>query len=180
MYVRSQAVTPAKKLRGEDAGGYFSGCVQPKLSYSRHAPHSQGSQPPHSMSIELEVRPAPRKAAGGPEPLRRKRVPAATGSSSPARRKWLNVLLAFAAAVLLVDALVGDKGFLEGLRARRAYEEAEASLNRLRRQNAGLMEDVRRYREDPAAVEGLAREEFGFIKPGETLFIIRDVTPQGR
>ena len=129
------------------------------------------------MSIELEARPAPRKA-GGPEPLRRKRVAAPAASVSPSRRKLLNILLAFAAAVLLLDALVGEKGFLEGLRARRAYADTEGQLDRYRRENARLVEDVRRLRESPAAVEGLAREELGFIKPGETLFIIRDVTPQ--
>ena len=130
------------------------------------------------MSIEIEARPAPRKAAGGPEPLRRKRAqPAAVASASPTRRKALNLLLGFAAAVLLIDAFVGEKGLLEGLRARRAYEEAERSLNRMRSENARLMRDVRRYREDPSAIEALAREELGFIRPGEMLFIVRDVTP---
>ena len=115
---------------------------------------------------------------GGPEPLRRKRAQAPPSTTvSPVRRKALNILLAFAAGVLLIDALVGDKGFLQGLRARRAYEQTEATLNRYKRENARLMEDVRRFRENPAAIEGVAREELGFIKPGETLFIIRDVTP---
>jgi len=132
------------------------------------------------MSIELETRPA-RTPTSGPEPLRRKRTQAPPlPAGSPVRRKALNVLLAFAAGVLLIDALVGDKGFLEGLRARRAYEQAEATLNRYKRENGDLMEDVRRFRENPAAIEGLAREELGFIKPGETLFIIRDVTPAAR
>ena len=132
------------------------------------------------MSIELETRPA-RKPTSGPEPLRRKRAQAPPSTTvSPVRRKALNILLAFAAGVLLIDALVGDKGFLEGLRARRAYEQAEATLNRYKRENARLMEDVRRFRESPAAIEGIAREELGFIKPGETLFIIRDVTPASR
>lgn len=129
------------------------------------------------MSIELETRPA-RKVTGGPEPLRRKRAQAPPSTTvSPVRRKALNILLAFAAGVLLIDALVGDKGFLQGLRARRAYEQTEATLNRYKRENARLMEDVRRFRENPAAIEGVAREELGFIKPGETLFIIRDVAP---
>jgi cell division protein FtsB len=131
------------------------------------------------MSIELEAKPA-RKRPSGPEPLRRKRAQPAPASASPFRRKALNILLAFAAAVLLIDALVGDKGFLEGLRARRAYRELEGSLAGYKRENARLMEDIRRYRESPAAIEGLAREELGFIKPGETLFIIRDVTPASR
>jgi cell division protein FtsB len=132
------------------------------------------------MSTELDARPAPRRPPRGPEPLRRKRVQAAATVDSPSRRKLLNLLLAFAAAVLLIDALVGEKGLLEGLRARQAYREAEASLNLLKRENAALAEDVRRLNESQAAIEGLAREELGLIKPGETMFIIRDVPPASR
>ncbi len=132
------------------------------------------------MSKELEARPAPRRGTGGAEPLRRKRVQAPPPSDFPSRRKLLNLLLAFAAAVLLIDALVGDKGLLEGLRARKAYRQAEASLNALKRENAELAEDVRRLNESQATIEGLAREELGLIKPGETMFIIRDVPPSSR
>lgn len=135
---------------------------------------------PEKMSIEVEPRPAPRKPSSGPEPLRRKRVQAAPAIAPTLRRKLLNGLLAFAAAVLLVDALVGEKGLLESIRARRAYREAQASLQTLRAENAHLLEQMRRYSENPAAVEALAREELGYIKPGEVLFIVRDVTPAAR
>lgn len=126
------------------------------------------------MSNELEGRPAPHRRTRGPEPLRRKRVQPVAASDFPSRRKLLNILLAFAAGVLLIDALVGEKGLLEGLRAREAYRQAETSLDALKRQNATLMEEVRRLNESQAAIEGLAREELGLIKPGETMFIIRD------
>lgn len=129
------------------------------------------------MPIELEARPVPRKPPSGPEPLRRKRVQPAVPSASPGRRKLLNILLAFAAGVLLIDALVGEKGLLEGIRARRAYAQAEASLNRLKAENARMYEDTRRFSEDRSAIEALAREELGYIRPGELLFIIRDSTP---
>lgn len=132
------------------------------------------------MSIEVATRPAPRKASNGPEPLRRKRIDPAPSIAPSLKRKLLNGLLAFAAAVLLIDALVGEKGLLESLRARRAYAEAQASLNALRAENAGLLEQMRRYSDDPSAVEALAREELGYIKPGEVLFILRDVEPAAR
>jgi cell division protein FtsB len=32
-------------------------------------------------------------------------------------------------------------------------------------------------REDPNAIEELARRELGLIRPGETLFIIKDIPP---
>lgn len=132
------------------------------------------------MSIEVESRPVLRKQSGGPEPLRRRRVQPAPAIAPTLRRKLLNGLLAFAAAVLLIDALVGEKGLLESLRARRAYEEAQASLNAARAENARLLEEMRRYSESRAAVEALAREELGYIKPGEVLFIVRDVSPAAR
>jgi cell division protein FtsB len=83
-------------------------------------------------------------------------------------------MLAFATAVLLIDAFVGEKGLLEGLRARASYRQAEASLNRLRAENRQLRETMRLYRDDKAAQEQLVRETLGYIRPGEVLFIVRD------
>ena len=113
----------------------------------------------------------------GPEPLRRKR-PAARPASASRRRKALNVLLGFAAVVLFIDALVGDKGLVERLRARRQYQEVQASVDQLRSENAQLRAYARRLREDPSAYESIAREELGYIRQGETLFIIKDVKPK--
>ena len=132
------------------------------------------------MSTEVETRPIPRKATRGPEPLRRKRVEAAPIVGTTMRRKALNIILGFAAAVLMIDALVGEKGLLEGLRARKAYEEAEASLNALKAENVRLRDRMRRLNEDRSAVEALAREDLGYIRPGEVLFIIRDAPPAAR
>jgi len=122
-----------------------------------------------------DARPLPRNPSRGPEPLRRKRVEPAPAPVLPARRKALNLLLGFATAVLLIDAFVGEKGLLEGLRAREAYDQAAARLHALRLENARLRETMRRYSDDPRAKEALAREELGYIRPGEVLFIIRDM-----
>jgi cell division protein FtsB len=64
------------------------------------------------------------------------------------------------------------------VRARREYDSAVASVARQRAENARLREEIRRLREDPAAIEEIARRELGLIKPGEKMFIIRDVQPQ--
>jgi cell division protein FtsB len=132
------------------------------------------------MSIDLESRAIPRSATRGAEPLRRKRVEPAPLIRPQLRRKLLNIVLGFAAAVLLIDALVGEKGLLEGLRARQEYEEAEATLRALRAENARLRDRMRRLNEDRSAIEALAREELGYIRPGEVLFIIRDASPAAR
>lgn len=83
----------------------------------------------------------------------------------------------FVGCVLVVDALVGDKGLLAMIKARHEYRALESSLMQLRDENARLREEARRLREDPAAVEAIARRELGLIKPGEKLFIIKDLSP---
>jgi cell division protein FtsB len=79
----------------------------------------------------------------------------------------------------VVDSLVGDKGLLETLRARRQYAEIAAGLAAKRHQNAHLRDEVRRLKEDPASVEAIAREELGLIRPGELLFIVHDAVHPG-
>ena len=112
------------------------------------------------------------KRERGTEPLRRKPVTLAPAGSR--RRRIVHSILIFAAVVLLVDALVGDTGMVERLRARRQVQDAEASLAALRQENARMREYLRRLREDPVLIEALAREELGLIRPGELLFIVRD------
>ena len=77
--------------------------------------------------------------------------------------------------VLIVDALVGDRGFLAMLKARQEYRTLETSLAQSRAENARLREQARQLREDPQAVEEIARRELGLLRPGEKLFIIKDV-----
>ncbi len=113
---------------------------------------------------------------GGVEPLRRKRV--VTAAPSGLQRRTVHLLLVFVTVVLVVDALVGDKGLMESMRARRQDRELTASLESIRRENVQLREEMRRLKEDPGAIEILAREELGLIRPGELLFIIKDEKPQ--
>jgi cell division protein FtsB len=100
-------------------------------------------------------------------------------SSLPRRRRGrvVRYLVVFVGCVLIVDALVGDRGFLAMLKAREQYRTLEASLARSRSENARLREQARELREDPDAIEEIARRELGLIRPGEKLFIIKDVTP---
>lgn len=110
------------------------------------------------------------------EPARRRReTPQPAGS--PARRKTLHLLLVFVTLVLMIDALVGEKGLLETVRARRQHEDLTGSIERLRAENALLREQARRLREDPSTIESVAREELGLIRPGEMLFIVKDAKP---
>ncbi len=115
-----------------------------------------------------------------PAPLRRRKTPPVAASASPMRTRLLNYVLAFVTVVLVADALVGDKGLLDTLRAKRQHEALAAALAEKRRDNARLRDDIRRLKEDPGAIESLAREELGLIREGEVLFIVHDVTPATR
>ena len=90
-------------------------------------------------------------------------------------RQIVHVLLLIFAIVVVVDALVGDRGLLAMLRARRQHDELAAAIARQRAENARLREEARRLREDPAAIEEVARRELGLIRRGEKVFIIKDL-----
>jgi cell division protein FtsB len=90
------------------------------------------------------------------------------------RRFWSHAIL-FAACVILVNAAIGDKGLMESIRARKASAVAAQDLDRLKRENAALREQVRRLRSDPATIESAARTELGLVRPGEILVTIKDL-----
>jgi len=102
----------------------------------------------------------------------------ATALTALARRmgkRALPALFVLVAAIVVVDAIVGDKGLMAMLKARRQYRALEVALDTATSENARLREEARRLREDPAAIEEIARRELGLIRPGEKLFIIKDV-----
>jgi cell division protein FtsB len=113
-------------------------------------------------------------------PLRRRRPSEVAAPPSPWRTRLLNYVLAFVSVVLVVDALVGDKGLLDTLRARRHYEALAAALTQKRQENVRLRDDIRRLKEDPSAIESLARENLGLMREGEVLFIVRDTQSPAR
>jgi cell division protein FtsB len=109
--------------------------------------------------------------------------PAPSAEPGPAKptlagrgRRLLRHVLVFITAVIIIDAIAGEKGLLALLQARREYSALERSLERARTENADLRDMARRLREDPSAIEEQARRELGLIKPGEMLFIVKDIS----
>lgn len=84
------------------------------------------------------------------------------------------VLLAMA---IIIDAIVGERGLLAMLRAREQFEQNESALQQQRAENARLREEADRLTKDPAALEELARGELGLMRPGEKVFIVKDLKP---
>jgi cell division protein FtsB len=93
----------------------------------------------------------------------------------PPPRQWAQVALGFVAALLIVNALIGDRGYFELHQVKRDHALAVAELTQARQRNAALRERARRLRDDPQAIEEAARRELGLMKRDEFVFIVRDV-----
>ena len=120
---------------------------------------------------------ASRSESATPVRLRSRRKLLTTRDIRQRRRRLLTYALLAGSFVLMVNALVGENGYLATLRARREYEALSESVSRLKRENQQYLEQVRLLKSDPTALEQAARRVLGFIRPGETLVIIRDARP---
>ena len=89
-------------------------------------------------------------------------------------RRIVRLSLLFFALLIVVDAVVGDRGMLALIDARRQHAELEATIARQRAENARLREQARRLRDDPSAIEEIARRDLGLIRRGEKVFIVKD------
>ena len=102
----------------------------------------------------------------------RKRPPAQ--ESAPLSRRLVLFGLLFVGSVLIANALVGERGLIDSIEARRQHQRLTREIDRLHLQNEHLRREARRLREDPGAIEEVARGELGLIRSGELLFLFND------
>ena len=90
------------------------------------------------------------------------------------RRRAITWGLSALLGALLVNAVVGDGGYLATVRA--SHEEAAlaAEVTAIHLDNEDLIAQSTRLQQDGSAVEDVARGQMGMIKPGEVLVVIRD------
>ena len=90
------------------------------------------------------------------------------------RRRVVRAGLSLVLVTALVDGVFGARGLLENMAVRRQHVQLESRIADLRASNEALIVEIKRLREDPAAIEELAREELELMKEGELLVILRD------
>ena len=56
-------------------------------------------------------------------------------------------------------------------------DQLRAEVAYLKQENARLYQETQRLRNDPAYAEAIARKEYGFVRPGETVVKIQKQTP---
>ena len=102
----------------------------------------------------------------------RKRLP--IKEFTPRSRRLFKFCLLFIGSVFVVNALVGERGLIDSIEARRQQQRLTREIDQLHHQNEHLRREARRLREDPGAIEEVARRDLGLIKSGELLFLLLD------
>ena len=97
-----------------------------------------------------------------------------TGTPAAPSRRTFQVLFVFVGSVLIANAIVGDRGLIATRAARRDSERLASHITMLRSENARPRKDSHRLRTDAAAIEAVARDEFGLLRPGEIVFLLAD------
>lgn len=90
------------------------------------------------------------------------------------RRQVVTWILFGVSSVLMINALVGEHGYLATLRADREYATLRDDLDAILDENRQLQQEADRLATDPNALEEIARRELGLVKPGETVVILKD------
>jgi cell division protein FtsL len=104
-----------------------------------------------------------------------------TSRSEPRTRMRAWVLgTVIALIALAVGSVFGDRGILNMVGEREKIEALRGELDALRAENARLSAEITDLRQNPRAIERLAREELGLARPDETVFLIRDASPDDR
>lgn len=80
--------------------------------------------------------------------------------------------VAFAASVLLVNALIGERGLTFSMRARRDRAALTKEIASLRAENARLRARVQALTSDPAAIEAIARRDLGLLRRDEKVIVL--------
>lgn len=91
-----------------------------------------------------------------------------------ARRRqvvWASVVVAL---VLAVGSAAAEGGFRRYWRLKQDVRTLEDRNAKLAQDNAKLRREVEALRDDPAALERAAREELGYVKPGEVVFDVEE------
>jgi cell division protein FtsB len=132
--------------------------------------------------IDTDVEHPAGSAASSPAPRRpsSRRSLHSTLAVRDRRRKLFRYALAAGVAVLIVNSVVGENGYLATLRARRQLEVLASEVAKLEADNEQLRELGKRLKDDPTALEDAARRELGLVRQGETLVIVRDGKPAGK
>jgi cell division protein FtsB len=91
------------------------------------------------------------------------------------RKKAALLASVIAIIALVVGSLFGDRGILQLMAQRQRALDLAREVEEIRADNVRLASEIHALRTDPRAIERIAREELGLARPGETVFLVKDV-----
>lgn len=90
---------------------------------------------------------------------------------------WILLGLAFLAAIV-IDAFFSDSGILQVWQLERNYKQTVKEIRDIEKENIALQHKIEELEARPDAVEDVAREDLGFVKPGEEVYIFPQEMPK--
>ncbi len=117
-----------------------------------------------------EVEPPPRRARTdhGEE------APAARPEGRHVRPASVVVVSALLSALVFGIFLVSDRGLLQVRKQRQQLAKAREEVSQLETDNKRLEAEVVALKNDPRALEKIAREELNLVRPGEVVLVLPD------
>jgi cell division protein FtsB len=87
------------------------------------------------------------------------------------RRRIATVAVAVVAGSLFVHVMFGANGMVVYRQKRAEYQELRKQVVRVQQDNDRYTEQIQGLRSDQTAIEKEAREQFGYAKPGEYVYV---------
>jgi cell division protein FtsB len=82
-------------------------------------------------------------------------------------RKLSILIIAIISVLAFVYAVVGDKGYVETKKQQEKNRDLTRKIEELSKENREILQEIKALKTDPKAIEKIAREELGMVRPGE-------------
>lgn len=87
------------------------------------------------------------------------------------RRRIATIAVALTAALLFVHVMFGANGMVIYKQKRAEYESLQNQIDRVQQENDRFTQQIQALKTDEKAIEKEAREELGYAKPGEYVYV---------
>jgi len=88
------------------------------------------------------------------------------------RRKMATVAVAIVAAWMAFHVIFGANGMVVYQSKKAEYRQMKVDVESLQKENDRLNKEVDALRNDSRAIEKAAREDFGYARPGEVIYLL--------
>ena len=90
------------------------------------------------------------------------------------RRRIKGFLFLLFLIIASYEFVGGDHGFYRIRNQTRRIELMKAEIVEIQKENGALRRQIALLESDPATIERIARERYRMVKPGETVYVVRE------